>query len=94
MLGEAIIITIIILAFMVFFYFFVASNEKRQRSQVRKFYSNAQPAEPFQVTQRQPKRLFKKDPQDPLLIFAYWIILPFFSAFVVIIAVLLLTTMF
>ena len=94
MLGEAIIITMIILAFMVFFYFFAARNEKRKRTEVRKFHSSVQATEPFQVIQRQPKRLFKKDPQDPLLIFAYWIILPFFSAFVVVIAVLLLATVF
>lgn len=90
MVGRAIAITVIILAFMIFFYFFAASNEKRTRSKTRKFTSSLPESDPFQVIQRPPRRIFKKDPQDPLLIFVYWIIVPFFSAFLVLIALLLL----
>lgn len=96
-LGQTILSVILIIALLIFFYFFAASNEKRKRSETHKYFSSVvntiqhEPGDEIQVIQRQPKRVFKKDPQDPLLTFAYLIILPFFCAFVVVIVALLLS---
>ncbi len=98
-LGQTILTAILVFALLVFFYFFAASNEKRKRSETRKYYNTLPTSIPhtgadeIQVIQRQPKRIFKKDPQDPVLIFAYWIILPFFCAFVVVMAALLIASL-
>jgi amino acid transporter len=87
-LGQSILLGILVVGFLIFLYFFAASHEKSKRNEKRKYQSSVS------YNQPQSKRLFKKDPQDPLLTFTYWVILPLFSAFVTVMLVLLAKSIF
>jgi hypothetical protein len=93
-LGQSIITGILIVIFLIFLYIFAASHEKQKRTDRRNFQSNLTFTQDLTDLKSQPKRLFKKDPQDPLLTFVYWVILPLFCAFVSVMLVLLAKNLF
>jgi len=93
-LGQSIFAGVLVVIFLIFLYFFAASHEKQKRSDRRNFQSSLAFHQNIEDLNSQPKRLFKKDPQDPLLTFVYWVILPLFFAFVSVMLILLGKTLF
>lgn len=94
LLGQSIFAGILVIIFLIFLYFFAASHEKRKKSDRRNFQSSVSYSQELIDAKTQPKRLFKKDPQDPLITFTYWVILPLFCAFVAVMLILLGKTLF
>lgn len=93
-LGQSILLGILVIGFLIFLYFFAASHEKSKRNEKRKYQSSVSYNPGLLDNQTQQKRLFKKDPQDPLLTFTYWVILPLFCAFVTVMLILLAKSIF
>jgi hypothetical protein len=85
---------ILVIGVLIFLYFFAARHEKSGRSEKRTFHYSLDYEGRLGAGQTQPKRLFKKDPQDPLLTFIYWVVLPLFCAFVAVMLILLGKTIF
>jgi hypothetical protein len=94
LLGQSIFAGILVVIFLIFLYVFAASHEKQKRTDRRNFQSSLYYAPELTDEKTQPKRLFKKDPQDPLLTFVYWVILPLFCAFVAVMLIMLGKTLF
>ena len=94
LLGQSIFAGILVVIFLIFLYVFAASHEKQKRTDRRNFQSSLYLSQDLTDLKSQPKRLFKKEPQDPLLTFVYWVILPLFCAFVSVMLILLAKSIF
>jgi uncharacterized membrane protein len=50
--------------------------------------------EELQVLKRQPKQKEKETSEDPLVLFAYWILLPLFFASITVLAIVIFNALF